>query len=255
MARSSRPTAIRQQSLLLTCEHGGNRIPREYAHLFRGAARAVGSHRGWDPGALALAKFLGRSLRRPVQAVTWCRLLVESNRAPTNPRIWSRYTAALPANAKQDILERYWWPHRREVEAQIVRQLARGSRVFHVAVHSFVPVLAGERRNADIGLLYDSRRPREKALCIRWQSLLQALDPTLRVRRNYPYRGATDGFPAWLRRRHREDQYAGVELEINQAVLAGKSRNHVQHLIAETLDALIQADGTRRRSRRRRSGE
>ena len=32
--------------LLLTCEHGGNTIPRAYAPLFRGASRVLASHRG-----------------------------------------------------------------------------------------------------------------------------------------------------------------------------------------------------------------
>ena len=49
--------------LLLTCEHGGNRIPPEYRALFRGATAALASHRGWDPGALALARRLGLKIR------------------------------------------------------------------------------------------------------------------------------------------------------------------------------------------------
>ncbi len=230
--------------LLLTCEHGGNRIPRQYARRFRGAADVVNSHRGWDPGALELARFLGRSLGVPVHAVTWCRLLVESNRAPTNRRIWSQYTADLPAAEKAAILERYWWPHRREVEARIEGHLEEGCRVVHVAVHSFTPVIAGVRRNADIGLLYDSRSPSERALCRRWQTIFESLDPSLRVRRNYPYRGAADGFPTWLRRRYSPDLYAGVEFEVNQSLFAGKGIKAVQGLIADSLDVLINGNDT-----------
>ena len=70
-ARSSR------DELLLTCEHGGNRIPSGYAELFRGAEEVLASHRGWDPGALTLARHFARTLRRPVHAVTWSRLFVE----------------------------------------------------------------------------------------------------------------------------------------------------------------------------------
>jgi predicted N-formylglutamate amidohydrolase len=224
---------------VLTCEHGGNRIPREHARLFRGAADVLKSHRGWDPGALDLARFLGRRLRQPVHAVSWCRLLVESNRAPSNPRIWSRFTAGLPRETKSKILDRYWWPHRREVEAVIRRSLAKGGRVVHVAVHSFTPLLGRVRRNADVGLLYDSRRPAEKALCRRWEKILKTLDPALRVRRNYPYKGCTDGFPAWLRRRHPANRYAGVELEVNQAVLAGKQRARVHRTLAQSLEQLL----------------
>ena len=241
MPKSSRPTAPRCDRLTLTCEHGGNRIPHEYARLFRGAARAVNSHRGWDPGALDLARFLGRFFHLPVHYLTWCRLLVESNRAPTNPRIWSQYTAGLPAADKTEILERYWWPHRRKVETHIQNELAQGSNVVHVAVHSFVPVLGGTRRNADIGLLYDPRHPWEKAFCCRWQMALESMDPALRVRRNYPYPGFTDGLCTWLRRRHPTDRYVGVELEINQALLAGKKRRSAHRLVARSLKEMLLA--------------
>jgi predicted N-formylglutamate amidohydrolase len=224
--------------LILTCEHGGNRIPREYAGLFRGAGSVLASHRGWDPGALLVARALAGRLRVPVLAVTWSRLLVEPNRAPTNPRIWSRYAAELPRDEKQRILERYWWPHRRQVEASVRKAIAGGARVLHVAVHSFTPKLGGQVRNADVGLLYASKRPREARLCRRWQVELARIDPDLRVRRNYPYRGEADGLPTWLRRRFPDRQYAGVELELNQALM-GARRRIVAEAVARSLEALL----------------
>jgi predicted N-formylglutamate amidohydrolase len=230
--------ASRGTRLLLTCEHGGNRIPRAHAALFRGAGRELASHRGWDPGALLVAKALARRLHVPLLAVTWSRLLVESNRAPTNPRIWSRYTAGLSREEKRHILERYWWPHRRQVEASVRRAVSGGGRVLHVAVHSFTPVLHGEVRNADVGLLYGSGRPREARTCRRWQAELRGVDPALRVRRNYPYRGEADGLPTWLRRRFPDARYAGVELELNQALMDGR-RRAVTEAIARSLEALL----------------
>lgn len=226
--------------LLLSCEHAGNRIPREYARLFRGAKRVLASHRGWDPGALGVARWLARHFRVPLHSVTWSRLLVESNRAPTNPRIWSRYTAKLPAAERARILEHYWWPHRRTVE-KTVRKLvmSRSRAVVHIAVHSFTPVFGGEFRNTDIGLLYNTRRPGETALCKRLKEFLEKLDPELRIRRNYPYRGAADGLPTWLRRRFPENAYVGVELELNHALLESPRRGQVVRLVARSLEALL----------------
>jgi predicted N-formylglutamate amidohydrolase len=226
-------------TLVLTCEHAGHRIPREHAGLFRGAARVLASHRGWDPGALVLARGLARRLRTPLLAVRWSRLLVESNRTPTNRRIWSRYTAGLSPEEKQRVLERYWWPHRRQVEHAVRRAAARG-RVLHVAVHSFTPVLGGEVRNADVGLLYDSQRPSEVRACRRWQAALAEIDPSLRVRRNYPYRGAADGLATWLRRRFPDPLYAGFELELSQALLAGGRRARALRDLGRSLEELLQ---------------
>ncbi len=227
------------ERLLLTCEHGGNRIPPAYAHLFRGADAVLASHRGWDPGALRLARLLARELERPLLSVTWSRLFVEANRSSSNPRIWSRFTKSLPKEERARILERWWRPHRKDVERAVATEIARGRRVVHVAVHSFTPKLGGEVRNADIGLLYDSRRKGEATLCRRWAASLRRLDPGLRVRFNYPYSGAADGLTTALRRRHPQSRYLGIELEINQAHVASRGWRRFQMRIAESLREIV----------------
>ena len=228
----------RSDYLLLTCEHAGNRIPRAYAPLFRGAGALLATHRGWDPGAYVLARFLSKRLRRPLHAVTWSRLFVEANRAAHNPRIWSRFTRPLPKAERAEILARYWWPHRAKVEAAVA-DAARRERVVHVAVHSFTPELDGEVRNADVSLLYDSRRPRETSLCRRWGEILARVAPDLRVRYNYPYRGNSDGLTTWLRKRHPAARYLGVEIEINQGLVGARGWRSFQERIATSLGELL----------------
>jgi predicted N-formylglutamate amidohydrolase len=65
------------------------------------------------------------------------------------------------------------------VEAAGRRQL-----VVRLSRLSFTPMLDGEVRDADVGLLFDPRHEAEARLCAAWQSALLARD--LRVRRNYP---------------------------------------------------------------------
>jgi predicted N-formylglutamate amidohydrolase len=170
--------------LVLTCEHADYRIPRAYASLFARDEEVVRSHRGWDPGALPIARRMARGLAQPLLVTRWCRLLVEANRSPTNPRIWSRYTKGLPSEVRAEILARYWRPHREEVERAVAAAVAVGERVVHVAVHSFTPAMDGIVRNADVGLLFDSRRKHESAFARRWAESLRADDPALRVRLN-----------------------------------------------------------------------
>lgn len=234
--------------LLLTCEHAGNRIPAPYRGLFRDAQEVLASHRGWDPGALALARRMARRLGQPLLEVRWSRLLVESNRSPHNPRIWSRYTAPLPRAERERILERYWWPHRRTVESVLSAAVAAGERVVHVGVHSFTPELDGEIRNADVTLLYDSGRPLEKAFAHAWRERLSAARPELRVRFNYPYLGTADGLTTWLRRRHPAGSYLGFELEVNQALLDSSRGRSVGEALAESLRSAVAAEATGPRS-------
>jgi predicted N-formylglutamate amidohydrolase len=237
------PADRRVGELVLTCEHAGNRIPKEYAQLFRGAKTALESHRGWDDGALELARVMERRLGRPLHFTTWSRLLVESNRSPSNRRIWSSFTATLPKSDRARILERWWRPHREKVEAAVAEALTKG-RVVHVAVHSFTPELDGVARNADVTVLYDSRRKREAEFCHRWMAALRGLDPRLRIRRNYPYLGKADGLTTALRKRYPESRYLGIELEINQGLVGTKGWSALKTNLAESLgQALGQAVG------------
>ncbi len=204
-------------SVLITCEHGGSRVPAAYAELFRGARDVLASHRGYDHGALELARRFARQLHAPAVFSTTTRLLVDLNRSVNHPRLFSEYGAALDTAARQEVLEKHYRPHRDRVEAIVRDAVAQGRTAVHLAVHSFTPVLDGDVRRADVGLLYDPSRRLERTLCRRWQQLLREIRPELRVRCNDPYRGTADGLTTWLRRRFDPDRYAGIELEINQS--------------------------------------
>ena len=202
--------------LVVTCEHGGNRIPLRYRPLFRDFEDLLQTHRGFDPGARALGRQLARALDAPLFVSTISRLLVDLNRSVGHPRLYSEITRRAPAPVRSAILNAYYLPYRNRVEAHIAEAITVGRRVVHISSHSFTPQLGGAVRRADVGLLYDPARCGELELCRRWQAALQARIPRLEVRRNYPYTGKSDGLTAYLRRRFPAALYVGVELEINQ---------------------------------------
>lgn len=214
-ARSDRAVAF-----VVSCEHGGNRVPSRYRELFATAQAALDSHRGYDPGALTLARQLARTLAAPLIAATTTRLLVDLNRSPGHPKLHSEWIPASPPALRAGIRARYYVPYRRRLEELVAGAIGDGQRVVHVSSHSFTPVLDSVVRNADVGILYDPARPGEVALSARWVAALHARAPHLKVRRNYPYTGKSDGFCAWLRRRHDADRYVGIELEVNQRHVA-----------------------------------
>jgi predicted N-formylglutamate amidohydrolase len=209
--------------LLLTCEHGGNRVPRRYAALFRGQRRTLASHRGYDGGALEVARRFAARHDAPLIHATVSRLLIDLNRSLHHRRVFSEFTASLDAAAKAAIIRDHYHPYRQSVERTLDSLLSGGGRVVHVSVHSFSPQLNGVRRSAEVGLLYDPRRPGESAFCDRWCTLLRRLTG-LRVRRNYPYLGKSDGLTTALRRRHDGERYLGIELEVNRALWRPQSR-------------------------------
>ena len=207
--------------ILITCEHGGNKIPASYWPLFKNLREALQSHRGYDPGALALARDFAKAFDAELVYSTTSRLLVELNRSPSHKQLFSEATRELPPAERERLLQRYYWPYRNWVEAQVAGAAADGERVVHISSHSFTPRLHGVTRRADIGLLYDPRRERERTLCTAWRQAIIDADAKLLVRRNYPYRGTGDGLTTHLRKLHGDSRYAGIEIEVNQKFTLG----------------------------------
>lgn len=224
--------------IILSCEHGGHRIPAAYRPLFAGKSELLATHRGYDIGILPFTRFLARELEAPLHAAEVSRLLVDLNRSRRSPTLFSEITRQLPAAERAAILRRYYHPYREAVTRSVAEGL-RGGRVLHLSVHSFTPELRGVVRQADVGLLYDPTRPAEAEFCRRWQAAIVHLDPALRVRRNYPYRGVSDCLVTTLRRHFGGERYLGVEIEVNQKLPQGEpSRwHHMQQVLLDSLRA------------------
>jgi predicted N-formylglutamate amidohydrolase len=213
------------QKILITCEHGGNQIPKEFAKHFLQHQDLLQTHRGWDPGALEFyRKFTAAGADASFYSET-SRLLVELNRSRHHENLFSIVTRNIPEVEKAAILARHYEPYRAQVEAAIRSFTEQNHSVLHISVHSFTPELNGEIRNADIGLLYDPKRKTEKDFCARWKENLLQEDPALKVRFNYPYRGTADGFTTYLRKHFPDEKYAGIELEVNQKFPFGDLKN------------------------------
>jgi predicted N-formylglutamate amidohydrolase len=201
--------------LLLTCEHGGNQIPIAYQSLFKGQQDILNSHLGYDIGALELFNELKDLADISFYAET-SRLLVELNRSLHHKKLFSEYTSHLPDSDKNSILKNYYFSYRDKVEQLVQDFVMAGRRVLHIAIHSFTPELNGEARKTDIGLLYDPKRKEEQLFCRDWRQSIVEYGPEFMVRNNYPYLGIADGFPTYLRKRFKDGDYLGIELEVNQ---------------------------------------
>jgi predicted N-formylglutamate amidohydrolase len=232
----------REDRLIITCEHAGNRVPARYRPLFVGHEHLLPTHRGWDPGALPLAREMARRYAAPLYFDETTRLLVDLNRSVGNPELHSEATRHLSLRERREILDVHYHPHRRVVEEAVAAAVGEGARVMHVASHSFTPELHGHVRTADIGMLYDPARPGEVAFATAWIEALKAADPSLRLRRNYPYLGKSDGVTMKLRRQHPPDRYVGVELEVNQRYVeaGGRAWRRLRRTLVDTLGVALQ---------------
>ncbi|MDH4057978.1 MAG: N-formylglutamate amidohydrolase [Cyclobacteriaceae bacterium] len=202
-----------KRNLIISCEHAGNLLPEKYKSLFVGADEIVNSHRGWDPGAIEIASSLAQNLNAPIFSMVTSRLVIEMNRSTDSHELFSDYTRQLPDSEKIVLLNEFYFPYR----DSIVRAIsAMDKPVAHLSIHSFTSVLNDIEREVDIGLLFDPSREKELEFCNTLQQSLQKLLPKFRIRFNEPYLGTDDGFTTTLRKKYPENEYLGIEIEVNQ---------------------------------------
>lgn len=190
---------------------------------------------------MELATRLAASLNAPLIAALVSRLVVDLNRSVDNPSLFSPITAALDPVTRDRILRDLYTPYRVRVERS-ARASARAARpLVHLSVHTFTPVLRGQRRTVDIGILFDPERPRERDFAESWRRALSARLPRLTIRLNQPYRGTDDGLTTHLRARLPDALYWGIELEVNQRFprRRGPAWNSVLRAVADSLAELL----------------
>ena len=223
--------------LVLTCEHAFPDIPGEYRILFRDNSKVLETHEGYDPGAFDLFEKL-RSLASFSEYQVIGRLLVEVNRSVTHPSLFSRFTKILDNQKKKALLDAYYHPYRFKVETEIKQMISQGHQVLHLSIHSFTPILRGEVRNCDFGLLYDPSRYAEKEYASRLKAGLMQEKPELKVRFNYPYLGKADGFTTYLRKKFPEN-YSGIEIELNQKwVSNNRTDEDIKKAVYQSIEGL-----------------
>lgn len=243
----------REVRWVLTCEHASCAVPRAYRAL--GLARVhLRDHIGWDLGAEEVQREIARRLRVPRVASRWSRLLVDCNRAPDNAGLILGESdgVAVPGNARVSAAERrrrirlYHEPYHAAVDAMVARTRRRhpDAEVRILSLHSFTPVMNGEKRRLDVGVLFDDH----PELARRLGSRLRARG--WRVRYNEPYSGLA-GLIYSARRHGESHRVPYVELEINNALL--RSRRGTTLLGKEIATALVEMD--RARERRGPAGE
>ncbi len=208
--------------IIMSCEHGGNDVPKQYLHLFQGAEQTLEGDEGYDIGALTVAKKLAKNCECPLVSNTISKLLIDVNRSIKSRTLFSEYTWCLLPEEKDAIIRSYYIPYKEKLTKAIQTKIAQDKKVVHLSVHSFAPVVDGMQRNAEFGLLYDPLRAEERAFCNDLKTNLVASSPYV-TRLNYPHLGTADSLTVEFRRMFSEANYVGIEMWINQKLLTDKA--------------------------------
>jgi predicted N-formylglutamate amidohydrolase len=207
--------------LVLTCEHASNRLPRGLRARTAEERALLATHWAWDLGAWEVARRVARLTGAAAIGGAVSRLVVDLNRQVADPSLVSReaervrlsWNARLTPREIERRMLRWHLPYHDAIDREILRLVTCGVRPLLLAVHSFTPEYGRERRNFDMGVLFDRSRPHAVALA---STLRHA---GFRVRYNEPY----SGLKGMMYSIHRHGTHHGLpclELEINQALLA-----------------------------------
>jgi len=147
---------------LLVCDHATNRIPASLQGLGVTPAN-LKTHFALDIGAADIVRHLSRRLRLPAVMTCYSRLVVDCNRALTDP---SAFPVCLehirvPGNENLDHEARtaradtFFWPYHHMIREQLTRLEAIATAPALIAIHSFTPSFNGRLRPWHIGVLWD----------------------------------------------------------------------------------------------------
>ena len=213
---------MKKTTLILSCEHASAEIPVHFQHLFNNPATTRNPFDHFDPFAKELTLTLAAHMNCPYVLGNISRMLVDLNKPLAQAHCFhATHRAALSNADKQLLLEQYVYPYRQQIETQIEQCIQQNQQVLHLSIHSFSPQERGIEHHAAIGLLYDSQRSGEKEVLRIWHELLLKRTPyTIRI--NYPRSGRADNYTSDLRKRFTQEDYLGIELEVNAQVLADK---------------------------------
>lgn len=142
--------------LLLFCEHAGAAIPAPWNGLGLDPAYLT-THYAYDPGAGLVTRHLSASLDAAAVLARYSRIFLDYNRFPED---WDYIRPDLggipvPGNLIIDDAELECREAIAVAPVLGAIEAARAGRQAVISIHSFTPVMAGDRRAVDVAILWD----------------------------------------------------------------------------------------------------
>ena len=148
--------------VLLVCDHASNRFPRSLGTMGLDYLDRV-SHIALDIGANAVAEALADNLGATAVLCQYSRLIVDCNRNLIDDSAFLECSDGVDVPGNHDLQENekekraseIYWPYHNAIKNQIVRLNKHGIDPVVISIHSFTPVINGNDREWEIGVLWD----------------------------------------------------------------------------------------------------
>jgi predicted N-formylglutamate amidohydrolase len=164
--------------VLLICDHASNAVPPELGALGL-SEEDLADHIGWDIGALSLCRALTPMLQARLVHCGFSRLVADANRWPDRTGVIPEVSdgRSIPANqgmtpeAFAARIAAYHAPYHSALAAEVSGFLAACPDGLVLAVHSFTPVMKGQPRPWQAGVLWNGDAPTARRLIARLRAL------------------------------------------------------------------------------------
>jgi predicted N-formylglutamate amidohydrolase len=148
--------------VLIVCDHASRAFPKAMDRLGLPELPSW-QHIAWDIGAGELARGISHALDAPAVLAGYSRLVVDCNRKPEDPEIFRRESDGwvIPGNQSLTDADRrvrlacLFDPYHEAIAAMLGGFRGREVVPLLVAVHTFTPEMAGQKRPWHIGVLWD----------------------------------------------------------------------------------------------------
>lgn len=213
--------------VVLTCEHAGNELlpyleKLNSVNVIKYLKSLKKTHRAYDIGAYFLLQNLEENMMFPCQSFAFfrSRLLIDANRS--YEKCMSK---KIQKNLEEDFLIQLineYQLYRQSVIKFVQKKIKQGHIVFLFSIHSFTPVFKGKLRKNDLGVLYRTYLEKESGLADKFIKNFKKTSLDIKIYRNLPYRGYTDGFSNDIIDQFSQAPLHGLFLEVNQRWLTQK---------------------------------
>jgi len=153
---------LAEQPILLVCDHASHRFPESLGDMgLDPFARRC--HLAVDIGAGPVTESLAKSLGVTAVVHNYSRLVIDCNRQLMDPSAFLEYGDGILVPGNRNLHQEdkdlrssaLYWPYHCAIDEQVQRLRKAGPSPAFISIHSFTPVLNGESRTWEMGILWD----------------------------------------------------------------------------------------------------
>jgi len=148
--------------VLFVCDHASNRFPKSLGTMGLSYLDRL-SHISFDIGSRAITENLAIQLNATAILCQYSRLIVDCNRNLSDNSAYLNQSDGIDIPGNQSLTDNekeireseIYWPYHNAIDGQISRLKKHSIRPTIISIHSFTPMLNDNKREWEIGVLWD----------------------------------------------------------------------------------------------------